>query len=48
MICRVMLVSIMRGWFLGRDGMFRMAVVWVKEYGVSELEVIIVRSCHVA
>ena len=47
MICLVMLVRIMRGWFLGRDGMFKMAVVRVKECGVSELEVISVSSCHV-
>ena len=36
MICLVMLVKIMRGWFLGRDGMFKMAVVWVPNY-VQEL-----------
>ena len=48
MICLVMLVRIMRGWFLGRVGMFMMAVVRVKECGVSELEVISVNSCHVA
>ena len=47
MICLVMLVRIMRGWFLGSVGMFMMAVVRVKMCGVSELEVISVNSCHV-
>ena len=47
MICLVMLVRIMRGWFLGSVEMFMMAVVKVKMCGVSELEAILVNSCHV-
>ena len=47
MICLVMFVSIMSGWFLGSVGMFIIAVDRVKVCGDSDLEVISVRSCHV-
>ena len=47
MISLVMLVSTVSGWFLGSAGMFIMAVARVKVCGVSDVEVISVRSCQV-
>ena len=47
MISLVMLVRSVSGWFLGRAGMFIIAVARVKICGVSDVEVISVRSCQV-
>ena len=47
MMCLVMFVSMMSGWFLGRCMMFRMAVVMEKSCGCSVCEVMCVSSCQV-
>ena len=47
MISLVMLVRMVSGWFLGMAGMFIIAVARVKICGVSDVEVISVRSCQV-
>ena len=47
-ICLVRLVSTMSGWFWGRWGMMRMAVVMVKSCGYREKAVMLERSCHVS
>ena len=48
MMSLVMLVRMVRGWFLERVGIFIIAVAREKTCGVNDVEVIFVTSCQVS